>query len=190
MLWRAMAAVVAALILGSSCAPGIDSEEARATKSIDDRFLPYNEVASATITQSPGPLSSERQWLQLLARRDRKTGALTTHARIGIAYSRQQRYHFDQVRAHTTELLPMRELARTDAAFCKSDQSCPHTADLLVDIPEPQLRAATQGGYAFRIYSRDGYSITFPVPSQLITALFKAVDAGTGTPTQTASAKR
>lgn len=191
MLWRALMAAVAVVLSTAGCAPGIDSEQARAIRTVDDRFLPYSEIVGTTVTQRNGGLfGSERQLLQLLARRDRKTGTLTTHARIGILYEKQHRHHFDQARSQTTELLHMRELARTDAAFCKSDQGCLHTVDVLIDIPEPQLRAAQQTGYAFRVYSRDGYHMTFPVPPQLITALFKAADATGVSPTQTASATR
>lgn len=186
--------MLAVAICAAGCAPGMDAESARATKAIDDKFLPYNEIAGAAVAQNTGGVfNSGRVGMQLLARRDRKTGALTTHARVMIHYQKRQRYRFEQARAPTTELLPMRELWRSDAAFCKEDQGCPHTEDILIDIPEPQLRAAQQTGYAFRIYSRDGDHYQFNVPTPLIQALFKAADAtapGTTASTVAANAKR
>lgn len=177
--WALLAAMVAALSL-QACAPGIDSQQARATKDLDDRFLPYSEIAGAEMRHSFGLLSGAWQSVQLLARRDRKTAVLTTHARVRIGYVTRGRIRFESARAPTTDLLPLKQLAH-DGAHCQRTEGCPHLEDVLVDLPEPALRAAQKTGYSFRLYTRDGVHATFPIPPQLIETLFKAADAHNAT---------
>ena len=66
------------------CAADLDSPEARQTLARDDKFTPYTEIHGKTIKFGKWP---ELRQLALIARRDRKTGAVKwTATRVDLAF--------------------------------------------------------------------------------------------------------
>ena len=163
-----------AVLLGlAGCAQGLDSEAAKRTVANSDEFKPYSEVRGAMIRT--GPVNDHRL-LQLLARRDRKTGAVTTHAEVGIIYHQRATRHYEITRNARAEVLPMRMLLH-EGTGCRRLEGCVHTLSLLIDIPEADLRASVTSGYQFKVFARAGEEALFQVPPSLIEALLKAIDA-------------
>lgn len=176
-----IAVAILAIIL-SACASGLDTPVALETKTRDDAFLPYVAIAGKTIkvnSFSDSIASSERLLLTLLARRDRKTGVLTTHAKIEISYTGLTHRRYGLARNDRGEQLAMSQL-NIGGNTCRKDPYCIHHEDFLVDLPEPDVRAAQDKGYAFKVFTKAGAELYFPVPQQLIKALFAAADAQGG----------
>ncbi len=169
---------VVALVL-AACANGLDTPEALDTKTRDDAFLPYIATAGKTILVNK-PLdnltANERFMLSLLARRDRKTGILTTHARIEIRYMGATHRRYSVARNDRGEVLAMSQLS-VAGNNCRKDPYCMHLEEYLVNLPEPDLRAAQDKGYLFKVFNKPDGEILFGVPPQLIKALFAAADA-------------
>ncbi len=166
-------------LLPAACTNGLDTPAALETKTRDDAFLPYIATAGKTIELNvgmPAITNGERHRLSLLARRDRKTGILTTYARLGIGYLGMTHRHYSVARNDRGEVLSMSQLS-VGGGGCKKDPSCVNVEEFLVDLPEPELRASLEKGYRFKVFSKAGDELYFPVPPQLIKALFAAADA-------------
>ena len=172
-----VAAVVLALML-PACAPGLDSPEARRTSAHNDTFLPYTEISSARFKIYAG---RDILAFQLHARRDRKSGALTTHAQVLVGYHEKLGRRYETVRNDRAEALAMRQLQH-DGSGCRRDEGCQHVEQFLIDVPEAQLRAAIQTGYRFKMFGRAGSESLFMVPAVAIQSLFQAVDGGAPRP--------
>lgn len=171
--------VLALALLSTACANGLDTPAALETKTRDDAFLPYVAIAGKTVqanSGAPSAMAGERHMLSLLARRDRKTGVLTTHARIHVGYLGLMHHRYGIARNDRGEVLAMSQLS-VSGGGCKKDPACVHLEEFLVDLPEPELRTLQDKGYRFKIFSKDGAEIYFAVPPQLIKALFTAADA-------------
>ena len=176
-------AVALCALLAGCAASDLNTPEARQTVAKDDPFLPYTAIAGKTIRMNGGPLSSERQILSLLARRDKKSGVLTTYARISIGYVQKTHRRYDTVRNDRSETLAMKSLS-SEGAGCRRDEGCPHVEEFLVDLPEAQLRESLKTGYRFKVFARAGNEVLFPVPAELIQALLAAADAPAPSPAQ------
>ena len=177
-----IAGVILALLLApmsSACTAGLDSPLALETKTRDDPFLPYVATAGKTIEMYAGPITSERHTVSLLARRDRKTGVLTTHAHIQLRYHQVAHRRYETARNDRAEALGLKAISSMGAG-CRKPEGCPHLEEFLVDIPEPQLREAQQSGYKFKVFNKAGEWVYFQVPPQLVKALFVASDSPTG----------
>lgn len=163
-------AVVSALALAAcSAGIGLDSPHAQAVRATDDPFLPYQEYVGAEMRRTEG---STIRSLRLVGRRDRKTGVLTTHAQIMLAYKSQTAHHFDQARSEKAELLAMRKLDGAGGS-CQKAGGCPHNEAYIVDLPEADLRSARETGYKIKLFGRNGADAYFPIPAQLVDALYQ-----------------
>ena len=169
-----IATAILALML-SACA-GLDTPQALETKTRDDPFLPYVATAGKTIEMYAGPITAERHTVSLLARRDRKTGVLTTHAHVHLRYHQVPHRRYESARNEQAEVLAMKQLLSTGAG-CRKPEGCPHLEEFLVDIPEPQLREMQATGYKFKVFNKPGEWVRFEIPPQLVKALFAAADA-------------
>ncbi len=173
------------LLLPACAAPDMNSPEARVTATKDDTFLPYVAVAGKLIQfGAPG----EPRQVALMARRDRKTGVLTMHARIVVGYQQGVRRHYEIARNDRGEKLAMRELSALGAG-CRRPV-CIHTEEFLVDLPEADVRAAQAKGYSFKVFDRTGLEILFQIPPPLVQAIIEAADKLTDPAQQTVVAKK
>jgi hypothetical protein len=169
----AVAAVATALLhvgcAGQSIAPP-------AAGARDDTFLPYREIATTSfeVTQPGG----DRTRGHLTARRDKGTGALSTHAILGVVYGQKTSRHYEAARNNRAEALPYRQLFH-DGAGCRRQAGCAHAELFQVDIPEADLRRALAAGegYPIKLFGRAGHNTLFPIPKELVAALFREVDA-------------
>ncbi len=162
-------------MLAACAGPGVNSPEAKTTVSKDDAFQPYEEISGAEMRLSAGPLSPHAQTVRLIARRDRKTRVLTTHAHVKLIYQMTATLHFEVARNDRAEALPMKLIAR-DGTGCRRAEGCRHVEEFVVDLPEAELRKSQQSGYKFKLFARRGQSALFPVPPELVRALFQAAD--------------
>ena len=170
-----IAGVLVLCLMMPACAPGLDSPQALETSTRDDPFLPYVATAGKTVEMYAGPITRERHTVSLLARRDRKTGVLTTHAHVHLRYHQVAHRRFIIARNDRAEVLEMKLLS-TMGAGCRKAEGCPHLEEFLVDIPEPQMREAQKSGYNIKIFNKPGEWIRLEVPASLVKALFAAVD--------------
>ncbi len=185
--WRAVGIVAMCALIGGCAGPGLDSPEAKATKVLNDNF-PYQEVTTALLRTGNG--FTEISTMRLIGRRDRKSGAVSTHAIVAIHYHQKLGRRYESARNANAELLPMHRL-QNDGAGCRKEAGCVHFEEFLVDIPEPQLRQAnaTGKGYPIKLFARAGGGTEYPIPSVLVASLMTALDAGpTAVPGVTAKA--
>lgn len=189
LLWPAARTVVAVLMscgFAAGCAgPGLDSPEAKATKVINDNFLPYQELTTALLRSGNG--TTEIATMRLIGRRDRKNGSVTTHAVVAIHYHQKLGRRYETARNANTELLPLHRL-QNEGTGCRKENGCVHFEEFLIDIPEPQLREANAAGkgYPIKLFARAGGGTEYPIPPVLVASLMGALD---GAPTGGAAAK-
>ena len=168
--------LIAVLLMLAGCAGGLDTPQALETKTRDDPFLPYVATAGKTIEMYAGPITAERHTVSLLARRDRKTSVLSTHAHIHLRYHQVVHRRYETARNDRAEALTIK-LISSMGAGCRKQEGCPHLEEFLVDIPEPQLREAQQTGYKFKVFNKPGEWVHFQIPPPLVKALFVAADS-------------
>lgn len=182
-MWRwpgavfAASTVVLCSLIAGCAGPGLDSPEAKATRVLNDNFLPYQEVTTALVRSGSG--LTEIATMRLVGRRDRKSGAVSTHAIVAIQYHQKLGRRYESARNASTELLPMHRL-QTDGAGCRKEAGCVHFEEFLVDIPEPQLRQANAAGkgYPVKLFARAGGGTEYPIPPVLVASLMTALDTG------------
>lgn len=147
----------------------------------DDAFLPYREIVTQSF-EAPQP-GGGRIRGHLAARRDKATGALATHAALGIVYVQKTSRRYETARNSRADALPLRRLFH-DGAGCRRQSGCAHAELYQVDIPEADLRAAlaSGAGYPVKLFARDGHATLFPISNELVAALFKEVDAARPAP--------
>ncbi len=176
MRWVAVTAIVSGMWLAGCAAPGaISSPAAVATR--DDGFLPYREIATTSFEAvQPG---GDRVRGHLAARRDKTTGTLATHAALGVIYGGKKSRHYEAARNNRAELLAFRRLYH-DGTGCKRGAVCAQAELFQVEIPESDLRRALMAGedYPIKLFDRAGRNTLFPIPKELVAALFKEIDAG------------
>lgn len=178
-------ATLLALLLSACAAPNLDTPEARVTVTRDDEFLPYLAVGGKTVQFGTFP---ELRRVTVIARRDRKSGVLSTHARIMISYVQSLRRHYEVARNDRGERLPMTEISALGAGCRRPD--CTHTEEYLIDIPEADVRAAQFKGYAFKVFERAGSDILFQIPPPLVQAIIEAADKLADPAAKTVTAKK
>ncbi len=177
-MWRRVGMVVSLIgsVLTGCAPPGLNSPEAQVVKQQDDKFLPYEEVSTATVAAKNIPnLVLE---VKLIGRRDRKTRAITTQAQLHIGYTSSGVRHYESARNEKAEALPMRQIYRNISNCNRSLGLCTYSEHYLIDLPEAQLRHAGATGYPIKIFGRQGSNHMMPIPQQLIATLFKALDGG------------
>ena len=159
-----------------------DPAAMHSTAQNDDQFLPFLEFRSAEIRVDAVLLFAPYFYttLYLLARRDRATGATSTHARIAVAYHRKERLDIVQARGQAANVLSIKWLVR-EGSGCRKADGCPHRDEFLVDIPEAELRQSRNTGYQFKLFTRQGNSAVFLAPKELINAVLNALDASAPT---------
>ena len=172
----AFVALAALLVAGCAAQGGAPQALAPTAGTRDDAFLPYREMATSSF--EAGQLPGDRVRGSLVARRDKSTAALTTHAILGVVYAQQASRRYETARNARAEALPFRQLYH-DGAGCRRQAGCAHAELFQVDIPEADLRraAAAGEGYPIKLFGRAGHTSLFPVPKELVAALLKEVDA-------------
>ncbi len=168
--------LVACSLIAGCAGAGLDSPEARTTRMLNDSFLPYQEMTTALLRTGSG--FTEIATMRLVGRRDRKSGAVSTHAIVAINYHQKLGRRYESARNASAELLPMHRL-QNDGAGCRKEAGCVHFEEFLVDIPEPHLRqaAAAGKGYPIKLFARAGGGTEYAIPPVLVSALMTAIDA-------------
>lgn len=169
---RPAIAVLCTLLL-AACGAGasIDSPEAQVVRAKNDPFLPYYEFVGAELRHKEATFTHS---LRLVAHKDRKTGALATYAQVEIEYNSDTTHHYEQARNEQAEPLKMRKVDALGGA-CRKAGGCKHKEVFMVDLPEAELRAARKTGYKIKLFARTGYDAYFPIPWQLVDALYKQI---------------
>lgn len=121
---------------------------------------------------------------QLVGRRDRKTGALSTHAQVFISYQDDVHRKYDTARNTKAEMLRLSVITRESPRCMK--RPCVYDEQFTVEIPEAELRVGAANGYAFKIFAKTGPENLVQVPKELIQSFFVRVDQP-GAPAGTAS---
>lgn len=182
-----MGLLVAGCLTGGCAGSGLDGPEARATRVLNDSFLPYQEVTTALLRT--GSAFTEIATMRLVGRRDRKSGAVTTHAIVAIHYHQKLGRRYESARNASADLLPLHRL-QNDGAGCRKEAGCTHFEEFLVDLPEPHLRLAQSAGmgYPIKLFARAGGGTEYAIPPVLVAALMTALDAPPA-PARAATAK-
>ena len=146
----------------------------------EDTFLPYREISTASF-DIPQALGGRIRG-HLTARLAKSTGAVTTHAVVGVVYAQKLGRRYEQARNARAESLPFRLLAH-DGNGCRKQTGCAHLELFQIDIPEADLRraAASGEGYPIKMFGRAGAATLFPFPPDLVRALVKNIDASPAT---------
>jgi hypothetical protein len=171
---RVAAVAVATALLLVGCAGQTVGPPAAGVR--DDAFLPYHLITTTSLEAvQPG---GDRIRAQLTARRDKATGAVTTHAILGVVYAQKTSRHYEAARNIRAVALPFRQLFQ-DGAGCRRQDGCAHAELYQVDIPEADLRRALAvgEGYPVKLFGRAGHNTLFPIPKEIVAALFKELDA-------------
>lgn len=163
------------LLIGASLLAGCSAQTAAPGGTLrDDRFLPYREFAT--------PRFAVRQGLEqisghLTARHDKATGAVTTHALVGVVYAQKLGRRYEGARNARAELLPFSQLMH-DGAGCRRQAGCVHAEAFRIEIPLADLRAAAAAGegYPIKMFGRAGYETFYPIPKDLVALLVREVD--------------
>jgi hypothetical protein len=165
--------VLAAAIALAGCA-STEQKIAQASeiKAADDPFKPYREYSTGAVT-SGNMLGSGGKIL--MARVDRKTGAVTTLLHFQIVYNDGHVRQYETARNARAEQLPLRTLLRQGR--CKLGGHCPYSDSFEVTLPEPDLRQAGADGYMIKVFARNGPEIMILVPKPMIASLLARVDA-------------
>jgi hypothetical protein len=167
-IFKSVACCAIAVIV-SACTTTIEPVIAR-----NDPFTPYQEYISNTIKQ--GFHETHLQY-RIIGRRDRKTGSVTTLARVGIGYIGNHQRKYEIARNNRAETLPITVIVRTPGCMKKP---CPYVEEFDVEIPEAELRAGAAASYAFKVFARMGQEHVVDIPKPLIRSLIDGID---GVPT-------
>lgn len=184
---RASAFILASAIIHAGCSAGGGGEPTIVgvlpeTKGRDDPFSPWQEHTTAMLRTGAVPNVTT---VRLIGRRERKTGLVTTHARVAIHYEDHVKRYYDTARNARAE--PMRVTVVTrDFPLC-GKRPCRYSEEVMVDLPEAELRDAVAGGkgYPFKLFSRVGKESLVVVPKDLVASLFTSVGPGAPAPAAT-----
>lgn len=153
--------------LGAGCAATVHPRDAMLR---DDRALPYLEFSSGRMAASVEP---ERADIELVRRRDRKSGQTSTLLIVEIGYADEQLRHYDRVRNASAELLRVQPVAQRKNCG-KGKCLCDET--ISVEIPEKVLSEVAPAGYAVKIFARAGREMLLTIPRDEFTELVAASD--------------
>lgn len=172
-MWRVLASAFFVVSIGG-CTINTPATE---TVLRDDQFLPYLEFSTPLY-----PGGAPHTQMALIARRDRKSGTLTTYAMLAVGYLGLTRT-YEQARNQRTDQLRLRKI-RHLGQQCRQGASCAHTEVVEVELPEPDLRRAlaAREGYPVKLFARTGVPVLFPFAHVHIAQLFGSVDAGKTAP--------
>jgi hypothetical protein len=137
----------------------------------DDNFAPYREMATGSVESGNG-LSLES--LQLFARIDRTTGALSTFVKVTHVYKAALKVFFESARNTRAEPLKLTPLGRTSK--CNPKTGCIYTEVYQIDIPETELRQAGPAGYPFKVFARVAGERTLTIPKALVDSLLHKIE--------------
>jgi hypothetical protein len=163
----AVVAVLAVLLLaGCTAAPPTE------VLSKDDPFKPYREIESPhhRVPVNPGSVL-----YRLVAQTDRATGTTAILVKVQHSYLGRHRNTYESARNARAEPLPFTVIARYGQ--CRVREDCPIDELYTVQVPEADLRAARDKGYAFKVFPRTGPEIVITVPPEMIASLTARLDA-------------
>ena len=137
----------------------------------DDTFLPYRQYTAGKVRISSFPNLIETE---LLARVDRKTGAISTLASFKFAYAGDHLRSYDSARNTRAETLRFNAVSHRRS--CEKKDLCVFNEVVTVEIPAAELRQAPSGGYPLKVFARAGGDATIAVPRGTIDQLLAAVE--------------
>lgn len=149
-------------------------ERASQIRTADDQFKPYREFISGEMRAANAAGLGNKA---LIARVDRKTGAVTTLLEFHIVYSDTHRRLYETARNNRAELLQLSSVQRQGQCKYASGNECPYSELFTVFLPDAQLRTAGPEGYPIKIFARNGPDLLIAIPKPLITSLLAKVDA-------------
>lgn len=173
---RASAIVFVSAIMLVGCAAGGSAPTIVGvlpeTKGRDDPFSPWQEHTTAMLRTGAVPNVTT---VRLIGRKDRKTGAVTTHARVAIYYEDHVKRYYDTARDARAEPLRVTVITR-DFPLC-GKRPCRYSEEVMVDLPEAELRNVLANGksYPFKMFSRVGKESLVNVPKELVASLLASV---------------
>ncbi|HKZ96597.1 MAG TPA: hypothetical protein VJ045_06415 [Hyphomicrobiaceae bacterium] len=137
----------------------------------DDTFLPYREYSAGQVRLSsyPNLIATE-----LLARVDRKTGAISTLVSLEFAYGGDHLRSYESARNARAETLRFNAISHRRS--CEKKDLCVYDEIFTVEIPETELRGAPSDGYQLKVFARGGGDAVVTVPRATIERLLAAVD--------------
>ena len=160
--------------MAASCASEQQKIEAASTVWLtDDQFRPYREYSTGFID---GATTSGLDSKRLVARVDRKTGALTAALEFIVTYKGRLKYTYDTARNSKAEPLKVGVIAHKASSCKRSESTCINMEVVGVAIPEAELRNAPAEGYPVKLFAHLGPDALIPIPKQLIVSLLAKVD--------------
>jgi hypothetical protein len=156
--------------LFAACAAGTAAPEIALR---DDNFRPYREYTAGQqiVRAYPNTLATE-----LVARVDRKSGAITTLISADFAYWGRHMRKYESARDARAEALPFEKISRHRS--CEHGD-CLYHETFTVEIPQGELRRAPPAGYQLKIFARRGDEAVITVPHGDIERLLMAIDQPT-----------
>jgi outer membrane murein-binding lipoprotein Lpp len=161
-------------MLHGCMSPEQQLERATQIRTANDQFKPYREYMSGEMVSSNAVATGNKA---LVARVDRKTGAVTTLLEFHVVYNDTHRRLYETARNSRAELLQLTTVQRQGQCRYGTGNVCPYSDLFTVFLPEQQLRAAGPEGYPIKIFARNGPDLLIAIPKPLITSLFAKVDA-------------
>jgi hypothetical protein len=137
---------------------------------LDDAFRPYREYATPTIRVSDHP---NRFFFKLIARVDRTTGETSTLVSLVIAYEGSRMRKYKGARNDRAE--PLRFYKPNRHRSCQKGW-CSFDETLLIELPETDLREASESGYRLKVFARDGSGVFIAIPGGVIQRLFAKIE--------------
>ena len=150
------------LLTVSACAQSVAIAPAETR---DDPFLPYTETSAG---QSRAVIPNGLAQIELLKRKDRKTGVANTLLHVATVYHGSHREKYESARNAKAE--PLKFQPYNYEKSCEK-RDCQHTEVFFVEIPEQELKQAGPDGYALKIFARGGTNLTITIPPGLIARL-------------------
>ena len=162
-------------LIASACASEQQKIEAASgsVSLVDDQFRPFREYSTGFID---GATTSGLDSKRLIARVDRKTGALSTSLEFIVTYKGRLKYTYDTARNSKAEPLKVGVIAHKASNCKRSESTCIYMEVVGVAIPEAELRNAPAEGYPVKLFAHLGPDALIPIPKQLIVALLAKVD--------------
>ena len=161
-------------LLAASCASDQQKIDAASNVSLtDDQFRPYREYSTGFID---GATTSGLDSKRLVARVDRKTGAVAASLEFIVTYKGRLKYTYDTARNSKAEPLKVGVIAHKASSCKRSESTCIYMEVVGVAIPEADLRSAPAEGYPVKLFAHLGPDALIPIPKQLITSLLAKVD--------------
>ncbi len=145
----------------------------------DDQFKPYRYYSTGPVNETLIDVGSYRRVeTELVANVQRVSGARSFGLKVEINYSGAVPRRYAEARNAKAEQLPVNHVfLRTYDCDRKLD-SCNHKEIVLIEIPEPELRAVGNEGYRLKLFAKIGNGVELNVAKKLTDALFATVDTG------------